>query len=80
MSGAKRQTVKKVNRSQPAQILKQKQKNRVRALLAEQRRSEEMRRQFEAFLASQAAYNNNNNSPESTIQRGRSRKTRRLRR
>ncbi len=75
----KRSTRRRVNTSQPSEILKQRQKNRLRALLAEQRRAEEMRRQFEAFLASQAVPNNNNNnnwySPAN-----KQRKTRKLRR
>jgi hypothetical protein len=41
---------KKVNKSQPSYILKQKQKTRVRALLAEKRRQDELRRQFEEFI------------------------------
>ena len=79
---AKKRTVKRVNKSQPEEILKQKQKNTVRALLAEQRRQEQMRREFEAFLAAQAVQNNNNNNwyfPGQAERRLRN-KTRRLRR
>ena len=76
---AKKRTVKRVNKSQPAEILKQRQKNTVRALIAEQRRQEQMRREFEAFLAEQAVQNNNNNNWYFPNQH-RARKTRRLRR
>jgi hypothetical protein len=74
----KRSTRRRVNTSQPSEILKQKQKNRLRAVLAEQRRAEEMRRQFEAFLASQTLPNNNNNNWY--FSSNKQRKTRKLRR
>jgi uncharacterized damage-inducible protein DinB len=77
MGAAKRRTVKKVNRSQPTELLKQKQKNTLRALLAEQKRQEQMRKEFEAFLASQTLNNNTNNW---YFPANKQRKTRRLRR
>jgi hypothetical protein len=88
---AKTKKIRRVNKTQPVEILKEKQKARLRALMAEEKRAEEMRRQFEAFLAGQAVSNNNNNnnnnSPGSviasihaTMKKGSKRKTRRLRR
>lgn len=77
---AKKRTVKRVvNRSQPSEILKQRQKNIVKALLAEQKRQEKMRKEFELFLATQGMNNNNNNwyFPANEVK---GRKTRRLRR
>lgn len=77
---AKRRTVRRtVNRNQPAEVLKEKQKARIRALLAEKRRQEQMRKEFELFLAAQAANNNNNNWYFPELERKR-RSTRKLRR
>lgn len=77
MGAAKRQTVKRVNKSQPAEVLKEKQKARIRALLAEKRRQEQMRREFELFLAAQAVNNNNNWYFPNEQRRGRTRRLRR---
>ena len=71
---------KKVNTSQPAHILKEKMKQQVRALMAEQRRQEEMRREFEAFLAAQAVVNNNNFRNFNYQNNAARRRTRKLRR
>jgi hypothetical protein len=77
--GAAKRTVKRVNKSQPSEILKQKQKNTVKALLAEKKRQEQMRREFEAFLVAQAVSNNNNNWYFSGQERRLRNKTRKLR-
>lgn len=76
---AKRRTVRRVNKSQPAELLKEKQKARIRALLAEKRRQEQMRKEFELFLAAQAVNNNNNNWYFPELEKKR-RSTRKLRR
>ena len=81
MGSAKRTAKKKVNTSQPAYILKQKQAAKLRALLAEKKRQDQARREFELFLAAQSFPNNNNNNwyfPEE--ERKKKRKTRKLRR
>jgi hypothetical protein len=41
---------KKVNTSQPSYILKEKQKKRIRTLLAKKKQEDELRRQFEEFM------------------------------
>jgi hypothetical protein len=68
-------TRKRVNLSQPSQILKQKQVTKLRALLEEEKRQAEARKQFENFLKQYAMPPNNNNT-----QTNKKRKTRRLRR
>jgi hypothetical protein len=64
-----KKTVKrKINLSQPSQILKSKQKTRVRALLEEEKRQAAARKQYENFLkqfALQQTNNNNNNNNNS---------------
>lgn len=75
----KRRTVKKVNTNQPAYILKQKQLQRIRALMAEQKRQEMMRKQFELFIK-QSTFNNNNNNNGYFPALGQKRKTRKVRR
>jgi transcriptional regulator of met regulon len=73
-----KKTVKrKINLSQPSQLLKLKQKTRVRALLEEEKRQAAARKQYENFLKQFALQqtnnnnnsnsNNNNNSPGMTI-------------
>lgn len=72
-----KKTVKrKINLSQPSQILKSKQKTRVRALLEEEKRQAAARKQYENFLKQFAlqqtnnnnnSNSNNNNSPGMTI-------------
>jgi hypothetical protein len=76
----KRTTTRRVNMSQPSEILKQKQLQRVRALLAEKRRQEQMRREFELFLTQSSFNNNNNNWYFPGDDHKRKRKTRKLRR
>lgn len=68
-------TRKRVNLSQPSQILKQKQVTKLRALLEEEKRQTQARKQFENFLKQYAMPPNNNNT-----QNNKKRKTRRLRR
>jgi hypothetical protein len=70
-------TRKRVNLSQPSQILKQKQVTKLRALLEEEKRQAEARKQFENFLKQYAMPPNNNNT---NTQKNKKRKTRRLRR
>lgn len=80
--GKKRTTTRRVNMSQPSEILKQKQLQRVRALLAEKRRQEQMRREFDLFLK-QSTFNGNNNNNNWYFPgdpHKRKRKTRKLRR
>jgi transcriptional regulator of met regulon len=72
-----KKTVKrKINLSQPSQLLKLKQKTRVRALLEEEKRQAAARKQYENFLKQFAlqqtnnnnnSNSNNNNSPGMTI-------------
>ena len=83
MSSAKKTVkVKKVNRSQPSFLLKEKQSQKVRALLAEKKRQNEMRRQFENFMKSYRVPNNNNNYMWNNLhkKKGTRRATRKLRR
>ena len=61
---------RQVNKSQPSEILKQQQKTRIRALLEEEKRQAQARKQFENFLKQYALSENHT----------RRRKTRRLRR
>lgn len=77
---AKRRTAKRVvNKSQPAELLKEKQKERVRRMLAYKQRQERMLKEFNLFLAAKAANNNNNNWYFPELERKR-RSTRKLRR
>jgi hypothetical protein len=55
MASVKKQKTRKVNKSQPSEILKQRQIAKLKALLAEQKRQEEMRKEFLQMD------NNNNN-------------------
>lgn len=83
MSSAKKTVkVKKVNRSQPSFLLKEKQSQKVRALLAEKKRQNEMRRQFENFIKSQRVPNNNNDFMWNSLHKRKNsrRATRKLRR
>lgn len=90
---SKTTTRRRVNMSQPSQILLQKQKAKIRALMAEERRQAEARKQYENFLRKYAMgdannnnnNNNNNNSPgqiiasiRSTMKKNAKRKTRRI--
>ena len=83
-TAVKRSTKKRVNSSQPSYILRQRQLQRIRALLAEQRRQEMMQKQFELFLAAQTQTQTNNNNNNwyfpAEEEKKRQRKTRKLRR
>lgn len=83
MSSAKRTVkAKKVNRNQPAFLLREKQTAKVRALLAEKKRQNQMRKEFENFIRTYQIPGNNNNNTGILWNNRKKRlnKTRRLRR
>ena len=83
MSSAKRTAkVKKVNTNQPSFLLRQKQTARIRALLAEKKRQNQMRKEFENFMKKYQIPENNNNYTGVLWNNAKKRvnKTRRLRR
>lgn len=86
---SKRTVKRKINMSQPSEILKSKQKMKVKALVEEEKRQAAVRKQDANFLKQYVLQlNNNNNSPTRIIAAIRAlmkknvqkRKTRRLRR